>query len=439
MKRISLRKIFCYISFLFILSCCIFYGTRFIKLYLENKKIEEVEKNTLVKTIRENNHENENFKDINGSEFFINDSDNNYLEYSNILWRIVKINNDNSITVISDKSITSLAFGEYLNYEESYINKWLNNNNEEYTGILENQLNDKEKYLQKTLTCLDTIDELNNNECENIKNNQYISLLSTYDYVNIGSKESFIVNNEYFYLINSNHDKEIWYIDNEGKITTNKGTDIIGVRPVITIKSNLEYISGNGSKDNPYTIETERGLFGSYVKLDNQLWRIYQVNDEDIRLVLNDYIKTNDTELKHIYSNINSYHNDTKNGSIAYYLNNTYLNSLSFKDKIQETTWANGYYGSSSNYDYKTALETTIQTKIALISIGDIRLNNELDNYFTLTGTKNKGAMVYSISSNQKIHDKSIYTKTNIVPAISLDKELLTKGNGTINNPYEME
>ena len=79
------------------------------------------------------------------------------------------------------------------------------------------------------------------------------------------------------------------------------------------------------------------------------------------------------------------------------------------------------------------------KTKKIKINNQKIRLNNELDNYFTLTGTKNKSAMVYSISSNQKTHDKSIYTKTNVVPAISLDKELLTKGNGTIHNPYEME
>ena len=39
MKKLSIQKVFCFISFLFILSCCIFYGTRFLKLYSENKKI----------------------------------------------------------------------------------------------------------------------------------------------------------------------------------------------------------------------------------------------------------------------------------------------------------------------------------------------------------------------------------------------------------------
>ena len=439
MRRLDFQKIFCFISFLFILSCCIFYGTRFIKLYLEEKKVENIEKNTLVKVIKDTNHESDNFKEINGTKYFINKADNNYILYSNLLWRIIKINEDNSITAISDSSLTSLAYGEYLDYQNSYIFKWLNKNEEEHTGILEKHLNEIDTYLQKTTTCLDTIDELNNSECTNTNVNNYISLLSTTDFVNIGNKDSFVVNNEYFYLNNSNSEKEIWYVDDEGNITTNRGNDIIGIRPVITIKSNIDYISGDGTKDKPYKIENENGLFGSYVKLDNQTWRIYQVNETDVRLVLNNYLQVNNENLKYIYSNNSSYHNDTQSNSIAYYLNKTFLNSLSYKDKIKEVKWTNGYYGISSNYDYTTSLNKTINSKVALISIGDIRLNNELENYFTLTGAKDKSSMVYYINSNQKLFTKSIQTKVNVVPTISIEKDLLTKGNGTIDSPYEME
>lgn len=439
MKKLSFQKIFCFISFLFILSCCIFYGTRFIKLYLENKKDIAVEKNTLAKVIRDNNTNNEKFQKINNDEYFINNSDNNYLVYSNIMWRIIKVNQDNSITLISDHSLTSLAYGEYLDYLNSYINKWLNSTSEEYSGILEKQLNNKETYLQKTNTCLDVVDTLTNEVCKTTNKDNYISLLSVSDFINIGNKESYVINNEYFYLSNSNNKNEIWYINEEGAITTNKGTDIIGVKPVITIKANLEFISGDGTKNNPYNIEKENGLFGSYVKLDNDIWRIYQVNNNDLRLILDDYLKVNNENFKHIYSKINSYHNDTKNGSIAYYLNTEYLNSLSYKDKIQDSTWSNGYYGSNSDYDYKTALNQTIQTKVALPSIGDIKINNTLEDFYTLTGNKDKGTIIYTLNSNGKISTNNIQTKKYIVPTISINKDILTKGNGTIDSPYEME
>ena len=439
MKKLSFRKIFCFISFIFILSCCIFYGTRFIKLYKENQEELSEEENSLVKVIRENNIDNNNFKEINNTEYFINNTDNNYILYSNILWRIIKINNDNSISIISDNSLTRLAYGESLNYTDSYINKWLNINESEYSGILEKNLNNKEAYLQKTTTCLDIVDELNNQECQNTYVDNYISLLSTSDFVNIGNKESYVINNEYFYLNNTNKDNKVWYVDNEGKVTTNKGTDIIGIRPVITIKSNIDYLSGSGTKEDPYTIENNTNLFGSYVKLDNDLWRIYQVNDTEVRLILNDYIKIKDKIQESIYSNTNSYHNDTKQGSLAYYLNKTYLNTLTYKDKIKEVTWSNGYYGSNSEYDYELSLNKTINTKVATISIGDIILNNNLDNYFTLTGTNDKSSSIYTISSNAKVHTNSIQTKNYIIPTISIDKELLTKGTGTLESPLEME
>ena len=137
MKKISFQKIFCFLSFLFILSCCIFYGTRFVKLYLENKKIEIIEENSLVKQIKENNEENSNFKKINGEIYFTGNNSNNYVLYSNILWRIIKINNTNGVVLISENSLTSLAYGKSENFKESYINKWLNQNEEEYSGILE--------------------------------------------------------------------------------------------------------------------------------------------------------------------------------------------------------------------------------------------------------------------------------------------------------------
>lgn len=439
MKKLSFRKIFCFISFIFILSCCVFYGTRFVKYYLESKKIESIEKNTLVRVIRDNNNDNSNFKEINGSEYFINDSNTNYLMYSNILFRIIKINSDNSIVLISDSSLTSLAYGKDVSFDDSYINKWLNSSDNEYSGILINNLNNIDNYLVKNNVCMDYIDELTNNDCSNISNDYYVSLLNISDYINIGNKDSYVINGEYFYLNNIDSNNGVWYVDPDGKITTNKGTDIIGIRPVITIKSNIDYISGDGSKNNPYMIENNTGLFGSYVKLDDMMWRIYQVNDTEVRLMLNDYLKVNNENLQYIYSNVSSYHNDYKYGSIAYYLNHDFLNTLSYKDKIKEVEWTNGYYGSSSNYDYETAINTSINSKIALISVGDIRLNNELTNYYTLTGNKLNGSMVYVINSNQKLYGKTIQNKINVVPVISIDTNLLTKGTGTYDNPLEME
>ena len=439
MKRLSFQKIFNFISILFIISCCIFYGTRFIKLYLENKKVETIEKNSLVKVLKENNSDNDNFKSVNGENYFTEDVNSNYLLYSNILWRIIKINGDNSLTVISDNSLSSLAYGKELTFNNSHIFNWLNNTDKELSGILENSLHDVNTYLQLTSSCTDIIDEVSNNPCTEINTNNYISLLSAVDYLNVGSKDSYLSNNENFYLSNTNSENKIWYINDDGKPALSTGADIIGVRPVITIKSNIDYVSGKGTKEEPYKIEKENALFGGYVKLDNDIWRIYEVNDTEVRLMLNDYLKVNGNNLTYKYSNISSYYDDYKTASVAYYLNHTFLNSLSYKDKIKEVYWSNGYYNNQTDFDYTNALKDKINSKVALMSIGNIFLNPELTNYYTMTGSTNKGSTVYTIQKSKKIYTKHIGQTINIVPTISLDKELLTKGNGTIDSPYEME
>lgn len=439
MKKINVQKVFCFISFLFILSCCLFYGTRFIKLYLENKKVEIEEKNSLINVIKKNNKDNDNFKMINGVNYFTGKEDKNYLEYSNILWRIIKVNSDNSVSVISDHALTQLAFGKNLNYENSQIFKWLNSSDIEYSGILEKSLNNVDKYLQKTKTCNDIYNDFSNTPCKKTNNLQYLTLLSVPDYLNIGSKDSYLNNSEYFYLSNNDEKNKVWYIANNGNAMLSDGDDIIGVRPVITIKGNVDYISGDGSILAPYKFEKENGLFGSYIKLGDDLWRVYDINEAEVKVMLYDYLKVDNNNKIYQYSQKNSYYDDYSKDSVAYYLNHTFLNSLSYKDKIKEVNWPNGLYNSSNNYDYTTALNKTINSKVALMSIGNVFLNEKMTNYSTMTQVQNKGKSIYAIQNTKKSYSKSISQKMNIVPTISIDKNLLTKGKGTLEEPYEME
>ena len=151
--------------------------------------------------------------------------------------------------------------------------------------------------------------------------------------------------------------------------------------------------------------------------------------------MLNDYIKSNNTDLTYIYSNSNYYHNDSKAKTLAYYLNNTYLNSLSYKENINNAKWANYYYDNS----YSEILNNTIDTKVSLPSIGNIILNNELTNYFTNTGINKTSNKVYVINNNGTVTETKTSSKAKVIPCISIKKSILTKGSGTIEDPYETE
>lgn len=435
-RKINPKKLFCFISFVFLTTCCLWYGGRFIYFYIENEKeLNQKETNLSTNSLVQTIINNSDLKNVNNEQYFYNDSNNNYLKYSNIIWRIIKIDKENTIYLISDNILTTLN-----NTNDNYIFKWLNSSEELNTGILQKNLNNPSEYLTNYKVCNDEVTDLNNLECNKTNSNNLIGLLSIVDYINTGGEKSFINNQKYTYLNNKNNNNQLWYINDEGKLGTATSEDIYGIKPVIRLNKDLKIINGNGTSNNPYTIEEETTLFGSYVKLGEDTWRVYDVENENIKLILNNYLTINNEKISKTYSNNNYYHNDTIYSSLAYYLNNTYLNTLSYKEIINNTTWPNYYYSSETNYNYQEILTKKIDTKVSLISIGDVLLNdNNLENFFTNTGTNSTSNQIYTIDNNGTLNKKTVTNTNNIVPCISINKNILTKGQGTIDNPYEME
>lgn len=257
-RKISYQKVFSFISAGFIIGCCIFYGTRFLTLYLENKKEEIKLEDSLSQNIKETNN---NLKKVNNDYYFQNDANNNYIKYSNILWRIIKINSDNTIKLISDDVLTYLS---YVSDNDNSINMWLNKSDDDNTGMLETALNNPYNYLTNDGICKDSINDTKHITCGNVDDTSLIGTLSIFDYVNAGGKDSYLNINKYFYLSTFDKDNNIWYVDNDGKVENTDGDNIYGIRPTITLKSNSKSIAGDGTKDNPYIID-ENYLFGSYV------------------------------------------------------------------------------------------------------------------------------------------------------------------------------
>jgi len=434
-RKLSISKLFNVVSFVFILTCCIFYGSRFIKLYLENEEKIIVEANTLAKNLKENNRDI--LKNINNEYYFNGEVNDNYVSYSGILWRVIKIGENNVITLVSDNSLTMLAFGKEKDYKESYINMWLNNNDTDYSGMLEKNLNSMVTYLKQTDLCLDVFDEVNNSSCNDINNDYYISLLSVEDYINTGAGNGFINTKENFYLSNMTNKNEVWYVNSDGKMNTSDGTDIYGVKAVIKFKENLNLASGTGSKEDPYVIETNLGLFGSYVKLDEDMWRVIDVNEDNLKLMYNDYMKDGEDYISYKYSNYNANYDDSKYGTLAYYNNKTFLNKLSYKNMIVKSNYSNGYYGKENNFDYADTLSKTVNTSVSMVSVGDIILNHELSNYFTLTSSSKKNNFIYTIQKDSNPYSKIISSANYVVPVITISKDNL-EGTGTLSDPLKV-
>ena len=159
-RRFNPQKLFCFISFIFLATCCFWYGGRFIYFYLENQEQLKQNNKIFYSIVKDNNLNSENFKKINKTYYFTGNTNNNYVNYSNLLWRIVKVNEDNTILLVTNNVIGTIAYGDINTpYEESNLINWLNNNE---TGKLIKILNNKEKYLNITNTCIDTITNIEN-------------------------------------------------------------------------------------------------------------------------------------------------------------------------------------------------------------------------------------------------------------------------------------
>lgn len=205
--------------------------------------------------------------------YFRNEITNNYVKFANLTWRIVGINNDNSIKIIlSDKLNNSSTFGPTSIYKDSIVKTTLENWYDANLKTLDNCINDNE-YCNDTSndgTTYYSISRLNNGtptfDCQN--NDIYslskknitnkIGLITIDELIRSGLHVS--ESNPKYYLYDSSGNYKWTMTAN----TTNKiytyneqlnplitDTDQAYLQPVINLKSNIS-VTGTGTYDDPY-------------------------------------------------------------------------------------------------------------------------------------------------------------------------------------------
>lgn len=431
-RKISFHKVFNLFSALFLLVCISVYGYRFTTLYLENSKAKNIKQ--IGDTIKENNASNKNFKNIKGDYYFVGSEVNNYVKYSNMLWRVIKVDKRGNVTIALDSSITSLAKGS-SEFTSSSIYSWLNKDDEdEFSGIFESVLNDVPQYLTYTKACVDDESDIKKITCGKFTSDTFVTIPTLLDYVNTGGSSSFLNTGSYYYLLNNGKDGSSWVVDDAGKVGNSKGDDLLGIKPVITIKRLSIIKNGDGSKAAPYEFEDGASSFvGNYVKLGDDIWQVYAEDDSNVKLVLKSYLKVNGREVENKYSRSGYKFDVSEYGSLAYYLNNRYLNSLKYNGILEEFEFGNGVY---NNYDYKEVLKSKVKAKVGLISIGDLMFNYDIADYFLSTGTPDN--LVYFYQGDGNFDTRSSNNMFNIIPTISIKKSLILE-HGTADSPYEVK
>ena len=436
-KRIvNKQKVFIFISAMFIVSCVIFYGIRFIYYYRKfNKKSDTGEAIELLynKVITNNPTASagDGLYNIGNEYIFKGVNVNNYVIYSGMTWRILKLNIDGSIYMISEDNVNDFMWGaKDSNYKTSNIRKWLNNTGEN-TGVMYNNLTNSQEFLVPGTICLDEVSNISNFKCDNKIVNDFIGLPSISDYtMTIVDDATFLVNTTEFWL-SSMVDKENAWLIKKDKLSKASITDAYGIRPTITLASTVSYLKGDGTKENPYQVGDDNSLqIGKYVKLGDDEWIVYEVNNQYVRMALSGFYS--DKKISAPFGN-SSIFNPTQEGEIAYWLNNVYYNELSYKDLIVNNKWYIGLY----NGNYEDIFSKTVDAKVGLLNISDIKLNNERENYYLLNGgSDNK---VYAFDLSGYLFESSIKQNRYVKPAITINKKKIISGDGTKENPYILE
>lgn len=406
MKTRAWQILFCSVSFIFILGCIIYYGSRLIKYYrIYNPKVDTTSGEVLLaRNIIGNSemvYEGAGLYSSSGNYLYKGDVKNNYIKYNNMLWRIVKINMDNTIDIILDDYISILPWNnEVSKFAESKMYNYLNND-------FLNNLN--KDMLVKSNFCEDRIDDLSSITCNSQNSDSYVKLMDVTAFLNsVKDKKTYLAkDNEIFWLSDYSED-DAWHT-NGSNVSKSAPNTFYEIRPMVKLKNTVTFTEGEGTIDNPYMVGKNNELeLGSIVKLGDDEWLVYEITDS-VKLM-----RKNVLSEQMIFDKNELTYNVDKEASLAKYLNTTYLDSLSYKNMIINSDW---YVGSYENSIEDTKKEKIV-AKVGLPSLTSIKLDSSVNGYFTLT---NNGETIYVYE--EPLRPSRPSSKRNIRPCIAISKD----------------
>lgn len=447
-RRLKIRPVLITLNVSLLIIIALFYTFRLVKYYLKENGHKDADTTTLLvdELIKKQSYVDQTkglVHDKNASIYrYIGKVEDNYLEYSGILFRIVGIDKENNIKAISDSNLTLMYSGLEKGFDKSYVYKWLNKSDEKYSGIFENNMDSTDKYLTNTYLCDDVVSDLKNINCEKNNNALKITLLSLYDYASAGGKESYLNNGESYYLSTIDDKNNNYFINTTGDVGLNKiSSKIYGVRPVITIKNDVALMHGDGSKTSPYAViektvsKLSNVYVSKYINYSGSTYRIISTG-ENVKVALSDNIKDGDKYLEKTFGGKNNIYSTTKK-TIGEYLNNTYYKSIKNNDLIVKSSYGIGS-NTLDNLDYTAVYSKTNTFNIGMLTLGDMFIS-DTKNVLTMNRGIESSMIINVINKDGNVFGDLIASKYEVRPTMYLKGDInIVSGDGSIDSPYEL-
>jgi len=408
-------------------------------------------------------------------------NENNYIWYNGFMWRIMGINEDKTVRLITNESVTSIPYGsegsgETYAKNDGDINDWLND-------YFYNKLNNTKSIIKspeigKYYFCSQTTNNIPFSKMsarttcseESIVTSK-IGLLTYDEYKLANAETSYLYIGYNFWTITPYNESRAWLIYWDhitgAYIPITAGS---GIRPVINVDGNAIVTKGKKGTTSDYFVLVEnktkniKGTIGEnvtsgeYVNLEGKIYRVVSKDIDGVKLILDSYVG----ELA--YGNDNAF---TLTSGVGLKLNSetdntSVINTLGLKksNKIVETIWYQGKETSNKleTFKYKdTLLEingTGITAKIGLIRLGEMLSGQSATmltkNYTSPSSYENVNyywTMNKNIDTNEAYFvrkdgfvNRDLSTKTyGIRPVIKVKSDLEIKnGTGTWDNPYQI-
>ena len=415
-------------------------------------------------------------------EFFSRKPLNNSIWYSGFLWRIMGINADGTIKLITDENVTAIPWGDnesVENWSDSYVNDWLNNYF--YPRLKGNNIIVEQTWCSETTT-----DEgSKRSKCTNNLSTEQakVGLLTLDEYNLVGGKKSrfnYLNIDQSYLTITPQNEDTIWLIrdfDFPGFSSLNHS---YGIRPIINVKPDSIINGGNGilekvwnSEIGPYILNedkngevteklNEKSTSGEYVLFAGKKYRIVDKDSNgNTKLILDGYYEETDGKTYKIkFGNNNIFSTDT---GIGKKLNTDVLNWLVASDDVinrnklvTNYTWYQNNFASVDSY--KVSLEEINPTRKIEATVGLIRVGEMLSSqsssiltknytniffdqvyYWTITPNSEYANNIWAISSEGGSNRWNYSVDNSIRPVIVIKSDInIITGNGTWSNPYQI-
>ena len=386
--------------------------------------------------------------------YYIGDVSNNYIYFNNMLFRIVRVNDDDSVVIVSNDALANVDYTNNGKFEDSALDKWLNNY---FYNLLEPEYQD---LVKSSSWCDDALssDNVTTKECSRETAKRKVGILSLQDYnLSFDGSRSYLDKSNFTWYANFADNNKAWAITSTDSypntIIASENTNLLNVVPALTLKSSTTILDGDGTFGDPYVIlnlatakrssDLNKRQVGEYISYSGYLFRISNILDDGTtEVIMDSVLKSSGQQVDVGYTNGNKkkVYNPNQEGNIGYKIKNDmtrYIDtSLFVKKKISVPIYSGNitYEGKkdTKNYDLLITIPSTFDIFSARNSIASdsgywLRDSSKRD--YTKVIVRSLGTVTYSTASDN--------LQAGVKVMAYFDKDVIIEsGKGTYSEPY---